>query len=466
MLKNSTIVFSAAGTTRAPQGSAVPDAARVINCSDWYFSPENLTDSEYDRLLKTCGHNSNVWRWRVIGLLPGAQRRGLHKRNKCHSIYEYARKLCGLSEALTDLAITLEKKLQNLPHLRRLFIFGEVSIHKLRKIAVIATPENEANLAFMVKMMSKNAVEAYVRDEKYELAGGGAGAETGCAGAGGPGAAAGGCAAAGAEVGNVGAEVGSGAAASGGAGADMLAGGTNNFCELTEIENEFQSCPGTTGLANCGQENEANVKFTGPPACLITGSVSVKNCSTQNLLKRLEKLGLDERVLKKLEELKSKGLDVNKVLLELLQSREEGIRAEKARIKIELDGQYRAARAGGADASDGGAGGDETGGSHGAAIGAAPISRHIQEKVKRVLRMEYGDRCGVSGCGRRATQWHHKIRFSPGRAESGRAESGRADGLRATHPHSPYNLIPVCAGHHALEHYIDDDAREFIAPAP
>ncbi len=125
---------------------------------------------------------------------------------------------------------------------------------------------------------------------------------------------------------------------------------------------------------------------------------------------RLENdLELSEEVSEKLLELQNKGIDVNEVLLELLQKREEKIEEEKEAI----------------------------------AKGLRPKeSRHIPVKVKRIVRKEHGTKCCISGCQKDAAVLHHSRPFA----------------LSKTH--DPRFLAPLCKEHHAIAHSINLKVQE------
>ncbi|MBI4994216.1 hypothetical protein HZC21_01050, partial [Candidatus Peregrinibacteria bacterium] len=97
--------------------------------------------------------------------MPEVNRRRLYERKGFSSIFEFAFKLCGLSAEQVRLALNLEKRFENKPILKKILENGEVSINKLTRIASIATPENEQELAEKIKILPKHALETWVRDE-------------------------------------------------------------------------------------------------------------------------------------------------------------------------------------------------------------------------------------------------------------------------------------------------------------
>lgn len=129
----------------------------------------SLSDNELYIICKEYGTKSIIWRKKFIGLLPEVNRRKLHAKKGFSSIFEFAAKLCGLSEEHVRLALNLEKRFEDKPALKELLISGQESINKLSRIVSIATPENEQEIAEKIKLLSIRAVETLVRDQKQSL---------------------------------------------------------------------------------------------------------------------------------------------------------------------------------------------------------------------------------------------------------------------------------------------------------
>ncbi len=126
------------------------------------FSDENLYN-----LCKQYGERTRIWRQRFSGLLPEVFKRKLYEKKGFYSIFEFAKKLAGMSEEQVRLVLNLEKRFEEMPKLKSLLTDGKVSINKLSRIVSIAKPENEVFLATQVQVLSKSAVETLVRDEKF-----------------------------------------------------------------------------------------------------------------------------------------------------------------------------------------------------------------------------------------------------------------------------------------------------------
>lgn len=123
-----------------------------------------------DKLLKLCdkfGKRALLWRRKFIGLLPEVNRRRLFERRNCSSIFEFAAKLGGLSEGQVRRALNLSYDFRDKPGLRALLTNGSVGLSKLARVASIATPENEMELAEKVKLLPQKTLETLVRDERF-----------------------------------------------------------------------------------------------------------------------------------------------------------------------------------------------------------------------------------------------------------------------------------------------------------
>ena len=126
-----------------------------------------ITDEKLFRLCKQYGEQALRWRQKFAGLLPEVNRRRLYEKYKMSSIFEFAAKLCGMSEAQVRVALNLRERFEKLPTLKSLLENGEVSMNKLARVVSIATPENEEQLAAMVKVLPRSALDTFVRDEKF-----------------------------------------------------------------------------------------------------------------------------------------------------------------------------------------------------------------------------------------------------------------------------------------------------------
>ncbi len=110
------------------------------------------------------GKNARAWTKKFVALLPEIAKRGLHKKHKFQSIYEYAAKVGGVGRKTVECVFQIQKHIEDKPALKE--ILPEVGVHRMRAIATMATKENQKDLAKKVQTMSKPALELYAREQK------------------------------------------------------------------------------------------------------------------------------------------------------------------------------------------------------------------------------------------------------------------------------------------------------------
>lgn len=132
------------------------------------FKFMQISDENLYQLCQQYGRHALLWRQKFIGLLPEVYKRGLYKKKNFGSIFEFAKKLAGVSEEQVRVTLNLEERFKDKPALHTLLVNGITSVHKLARVVSIATPENEAVLANQVQLLSKKSLEALVRDERAE----------------------------------------------------------------------------------------------------------------------------------------------------------------------------------------------------------------------------------------------------------------------------------------------------------
>ncbi|MFA6917597.1 MAG: hypothetical protein WC285_02040 [Candidatus Gracilibacteria bacterium] len=120
-------------------------------------------------------------------------------------------------------------------------------------------------------------------------------------------------------------------------------------------------------------------------------------------------LHLSSEVQQKLLELQQKGIDINTLLLEFLQKREQEIAERKEIVSREILKKEE----------------------------ENPATKHIPAVSRRILHEEFGKKCSVKNCQKEATQIHHVQRFF------------------ASQSHDPRYLAPLCKEHHELAHSAD-----------
>jgi uncharacterized OsmC-like protein len=126
-------------------------------------------------------------------------------------------------------------------------------------------------------------------------------------------------------------------------------------------------------------------------------------------------LQLSDQVASRLQTLQDKGLDINGILTELLDRRDQEIEIEKQELSKE-----------------------------------PAKSRHVPIKIQRLIQKEHGSKCSISTCLKPAQNLHHTQFFSLG------------------HSHDPHFLAPLCKDHHTLAHSINlkmnKRRNEFLQP--
>lgn len=141
--------------------------------------------------------------------------------------------------------------------------------------------------------------------------------------------------------------------------------------------------------------------------------------STQQIVEIIKEPILSDEVKKKLNELQSKSIDINAIILEALKKREEEIEEEKTglaeKAKDKLVTQI---------------------------VESRNISRHIPVAIKRLSRKEFGDKCAIETCNNKAESFHHTARFS------------------ISDSHNPYFIAQLCKAHHEAAHFVDAKAME------
>lgn len=124
---------------------------------------------------------------------------------------------------------------------------------------------------------------------------------------------------------------------------------------------------------------------------------------------RGQTLTLNEEVTKRLAELHEKGIDINELITDALNRREEEIAEEKAEIAESL--------------------------------GPAK-SRKMPVKTERLVEKEHGTKCSISTCYKPSEVIHHTQTFA------------------ISHKHDPNYLAPLCKEHHEIAHAINLNVRD------
>jgi len=127
---------------------------------------QKLSDKRLFELCQQYGKNSRMWRRKFEALIPEIEKRKLHKKKGFYSIYEFAAKLCGLTQNTVNEILRVHQKLANKPHLLKQL--KEQGWAKTRVVATIATQETDDMWAEKVKTLPKSSLETYVQDWKKQ----------------------------------------------------------------------------------------------------------------------------------------------------------------------------------------------------------------------------------------------------------------------------------------------------------
>lgn len=127
-----------------------------------------LPDERIDACFRTTGRIHKDAARALMGLVGEVERRGLAARAHL-GLHEYARVHGGLSRNQVELALRLDRRTRDLPHLRKLFQHGVVALHRLRVVLGIATPALDRELADLVTRLTKPALEAWVRNQRGDV---------------------------------------------------------------------------------------------------------------------------------------------------------------------------------------------------------------------------------------------------------------------------------------------------------
>lgn len=243
-----------------------------------------------------------------IGMLPEIHRLKAYEEEKCSSIYEYAAKFAGISNAQVDNVIRLERRLHDKPALKEALVTGAASHNKITRVISIATKENDEEMAQRVNTNSRVALDIFVKDYKNE-----------------------------------------------------------------------------DGLSKPESEGKSLSVQTFMPDINILEHLSIK--LQKDLIERYKK-----------------GININKLLMELLQKHDRDIENEMREIGEQSN---------------------------------PTKSSYIKAKTQNVLTKKYGTKCVIPGCNKEAEQTHHQLYASRYKT------------------HDPRYMIPMCRGHHEITHTKD-----------
>lgn len=129
----------------------------------------NITEITDDKLLNLCsywGRQTLFARNKFTALLPEVYRRKLYEKKGFNSIFEFAFRLAGLSEAQVKSAVRIEGRLAPDSEVRELFMSGKVSVSKIEKVITVLNTQNDHEVAQILLHAPRSAAEAYAKDVK------------------------------------------------------------------------------------------------------------------------------------------------------------------------------------------------------------------------------------------------------------------------------------------------------------
>ena len=354
----------------------VPTSANINSAAT--TSKKNLSDSELYCLCKSYGSRVLEARRKFVGLLPEVNSRRLFEKKKFISIFHFAAVLAGISKEQVSRALSLAEKFAQMPTLLSLLTNGIVSVNKLAKIASIATIEEDSYWATQVQLLSTRTIETLVRDIILSS--------------------------------KLGVEI-SPQNANSTNGDDTLDGlfeprNGSNFVHVNKLNNaNFEQ------KYQIGQMSEKENNFDHGD---MNSPLMLATATSQPLINHIAAPILCDEVKKKLNELQSKNINIDDIILNALAQREEQIAGEKSKLaekaQNKLVEQFTEEKI---------------------------ISRTIPVATKRLLSQEFGTKCAVDFCKNKSSEIHHTARFSVAKT------------------HNPYYLAPLCKAHHQLAHAAD-----------
>ncbi len=125
---------------------------------------QTISDGQLYEMCRKFGREALLARNKFIGLLPEVNARRLYETKKFVSLFHFAAVIAGVSKEQVRLVINLDNRFENMPQLRGILVEGLASVNKLSRVVSIATVENQVELAEKVLILSKAALDVFVRD--------------------------------------------------------------------------------------------------------------------------------------------------------------------------------------------------------------------------------------------------------------------------------------------------------------
>ncbi len=112
------------------------------------------------------GQNARQWMRKCELLLPKIEKHRIWEKKGFSSIYVYAYKLAGMNQQKVDDVLRVMEKIEDKPELMK--VAKEKGFRAVRPVITIADKDNEKFWAEKAEVMSKHALETYVKNFKNE----------------------------------------------------------------------------------------------------------------------------------------------------------------------------------------------------------------------------------------------------------------------------------------------------------
>ncbi len=146
---------------------------------------------------------------------------------------------------------------------------------------------------------------------------------------------------------------------------------------------------------------------------------------------------LSPQIKEKLLILLEKGIDLNELIAQMLQNREAEIAAAKHAIVAEMEVKEAEQKANANKKKN-----EQKNVDNQPKSAAKKPSRYIPVKIKKIIKLEQGDKCSFPGCKNLEENMHHTQRFA------------------LTQNHNPFFLAQSCKSHHEIAHTVDVKYQE------
>ena len=102
----------------------------------------------------------------LLAMIPEIEKERVWEKEGYKSVVDYAQRIAGLGTEIVKRRLNMEKRLEDKPELKA--AIKTAGMHKVSRVISIATAENQAELAELVKTASKKTVEKYVQEQKCD----------------------------------------------------------------------------------------------------------------------------------------------------------------------------------------------------------------------------------------------------------------------------------------------------------